>query len=109
MDKELLFKSRLGEADVELPGLGVVRVRGLTREEMLHAPKAEDEPLLMERYMLATALVDPVLTQDEVARWQSVSPADEMTPLVHKINELSGIGKPAEKAAYEAFRSQSGS
>jgi hypothetical protein len=105
VDKDLLFKARLPEDDVEIPGVGTVRVRGLSRHEMLVAGRQESRGVeAMERLMLHFAMVDPVLTEDEVARWQKCSPANELSPVVTRINELSGIGKDAQKEAYKSLR-----
>ena len=109
-DKELLFKPRLPEADVDVPGIGTVRVRGLTRTEAMSTTRgikseadATERRALIERRMLAIGLVDPVLTEDEVRRWQDASPAGELEPVTDKINQLSGNTPTAEKEAYVEF------
>lgn len=108
MDKEALFAARLPEADVEIPGVGTVRVRGLSRHEMLTAGRSESKGVeAMERIMLSYGMVDPQLGEDDVARWQKASPAAEIMPVVSKINELSGIGRDAQKEAYKSLRSGS--
>lgn len=105
MDKEALFQPRLPEAEVEIPGVGTIRVRGLSRYEMLTAGRQESKGVLaMEKLMLHFGMVDPALTEDEVGRWQRCSPASEVSPVVAKINELSGIGKDAQKEAYKSLR-----
>jgi len=99
VDKEALFTPRIEQDKVELPGVGTVIVRGLTRWELLTAGKVADKgPLYMERAMLAFAMVDPKLTEDEVARWQKASPGAEMMPVIQKINELSGVTQGASKS-----------
>lgn len=104
MDKNALLARRLGTtAEVPIPGVGTVRVRGLSRQELL-GTDTSTSALVMERRMLALALVDPQLTEDEVAEWQASSPAEEITPVVHKINELSGIKSGAVRAAYKRIR-----
>lgn len=106
MDKDLLFRPRLPEDDVEIPGVGTVRVRGLSRQEMLDAAKGheDDDSLGMEREMLAYAMLDPKMTVDDVARWQQVSPASEINDVLNRVNALSGIGPGAAKRAYKSVR-----
>lgn len=104
IDKELLFKSRLPEADVEVPGIGIMRVRGLSRTEALHCRDTSDI-VTVERRMIALGLVDPVLTEGEVKRWQENSPASELEELTLRISELSGMTEGAAKAAYKEFES----
>ena len=112
MDKELLFKPRLPEADVEIAGVGTVRVRGLTRDEVMVVRKATDtaenmdgpRALVLERKMLAAAMVEPTLSEAEVGRWQKAAPAGELEPVVLKVQELSGMLDDAPKEAVKSLR-----
>lgn len=106
MDKELLFKPRLPESDVEVPGIGVVRVRGLSRIEAMHV-QAANGPEAIERRIMALGMVDPALTEDEVRQWQKASAAGEIEAVSKKIAELSGLLPGAEKEAYKSLRDES--
>lgn len=99
IDKEQLLKSRLGEADVEIPGVGTVRVRALNRDEAFKM-KGSDDPLVVERRMIAAGMVSPEMTVDEVKAWQIAAPAGELEPVSDKIAELSGMTSGAAKEAY---------
>lgn len=103
VDKGALFAARLPQADVEIPGLGTVRVRGLSREEMLNSDAGELPTLLAERRLLAKGMVDPAMTEDEIALWQAASPAMEINIVSAKINELSGISAGVAKEAYKSL------
>lgn len=96
MDKELLFKPRLDERDVVLPAVGTVRVRGLSREEVLSI--REDRGVDFERRMLATGMVDPALTYDEAGRWMAAATAGEIRPVTEAILQLSGLAQGADKS-----------
>lgn len=108
MDKELLFKPRLAEEDVNIPGVGTVRVRALSRAEVLMVRKATDlagdvdgpRALVLERKMLAAAMVEPALTESEVGRWQQASAAGELEPVTEAIQRLSGMLPNSAKEAY---------
>ena len=109
-DKELLFKSALPEAEVEIPGKGTIRVRAMTRAEVLKirsAVKDEADAIKrqaeIERKMLAVAVVEPDLTEDDVRRWQEASAAGEIDLVSDKVTELSGMGEGADKEAYVEF------
>nr|UXE44749.1 hypothetical protein Hi04_10k_c361_00013 [uncultured bacterium] len=98
MDKSALFADRLPEAEVEIPGVGIVRVRGLTRAEVLKVRKATDSEnmdgdraLVLERKLLAKAMVDPELTEAEVGQWQEKATPGELEPVIEKVQELSGL------------------
>lgn len=103
--KDLLLAKREtdGEA-VELPGLGVkVRVRGLTRAEALRVVGQEMTAAESERKLLALALVDPVMTEDDVRQWQKVAPAGELQPVEEAIRRLSGLGASVVKEEIQRF------
>lgn len=108
MDKARLFEERMPREDVEVPGIGKVTVRAMSRyEQMLIGKTSNGDPLVFERKTLAVTLVDPELTEDEVERWQKAAPAGEMGYLLKTVNRLSGLdkeAKEAQKAAFEAFR-----
>ena len=107
MDKELLFKPRLPEADVDVPGIGMVRVRGLNRAEAMQVQSAKGTEAT-ERVILALGMVDPELTEAEAGRWQKAAPAGEIEPVSRKIAELSGMVEGADKEAYKSVRDGAG-
>lgn len=97
---EILADALLGE-DLEVPGLGVVRVKGLNRVEAIAAGRAGDS-MAIEAAMLAAGLVEPALTAEEAAAFQRAKPAKVVEIISDKITELSGLGKRAAKAAYKS-------
>lgn len=104
VDKKQLFKARLPEEEVDVPGVGTVRVRALSRAEAMKLRKlASSSVEVIERKMLALALVDPVLTEDEVGQWQEASTAGELEAVSNKVSELSGMTDGAAKEAYKEF------
>ena len=122
MDKATLFKSRLPEDDVEIPGVGTVRVRALNHKEAIHVQGAEDTPGERERRLLAQGLVDPMLMDPvrlhdlgdkpcvkcaEAGQWQKAAPADELVPVMERITQLSGMGDKAAKEAFKEFETDS--
>lgn len=102
-------ESGMPEEDVEIPGVCTVHVRGLSRGEvfMLRKLTAEDEDAFEVR-MLSRSMVHPPMTEDEVRAMRKVSPAGELEDLTEKVRLLSGLGKPAEKAAMVSFRDEPG-
>lgn len=104
MDKSKLLAARTGtesgmpEADVDVPGLGTVRVRGLSRFEVMVMKKSTDteniegtRALVIEQKLLSMAMLDPVLTEDEVKTWQKTAPPGELDAVSLKVQELSGL------------------
>lgn len=108
MDKELLFKPRVPEADVDIPGIGIVRVRGLTRAEAMIIQSVKGTEAI-ERKMLHFAMVDPKLTEAEAGMWQKASTVGELEAVTRKIQELSGMGEAADRAAYKSLGDESDS
>jgi len=108
VDKIALMTERLPRDEVDIPGLGTVTVRGLSRYELLLAGKAgTDDLVASERRLVSMGMVDPEMSEDDVAAWQKCSPAGEIAPVVLKINELSGITREASKEAYKSLRDES--
>jgi hypothetical protein len=103
MDKATLIGGAglLPQQDVEIPGKGIVRVRALTRAEMLSFGDGLSV-LELERKMIAKGMVEPAMTEADVETWQASSPVGEMTPVIHKINELGGIQRGSDKTAYKS-------
>lgn len=108
MDKSTLLAPRAGTAsgmpedDVEIPGKGTVRVRGLSRVEALLAVKIDDLQT-RERKTLTFGMVDPALDEREAGEWMKVSPYSEIEPVVTRILELSGLVPESAKEAYKEF------
>lgn len=99
--KRAATPSGMPEDDVDVPGQGTVRVRGLSRAEQLLTVKQGDidaagnpditRVQAIEGRMLAMAMVDPEMSEDEVATWQGCGGSNEIEPVVEKIQELSGL------------------
>lgn len=106
VSKTDLLKKRFGEEEVEVPGVGKVRVRGLTRGQALKIEGKEMQVAEMERFLISTAMVEPSLTEDEVEQWQNNTLAGELQGVVEAIVRLSGMEQAAGKAAYQQFRGE---
>ncbi|MDN5749866.1 MAG: hypothetical protein L0H64_15320 [Pseudonocardia sp.] len=109
ISKADLLARRFGVEDIEIPEVGTVKVRPLSRAEALNLQGKEMTVEEMERHLLSLALVEPNLTYDEVAQWQQNSPAGEIEPVADAIVRLSGMNKAAAKEAVQRFRGQHGS
>ncbi|MEH1013048.1 hypothetical protein V6U90_08045 [Micromonospora sp. CPCC 206060] len=104
VSKEALFAPRLPEDDVEIPGVGTVRVRGLSRAEVLKVQrlgKAE-----RDAHMIALGMVDPPMPVTDVQRWAEASPAGEMEAVSRRIGELSGVLEGAQKSGLRDVRDE---
>jgi hypothetical protein len=104
-DVDTLLAPRLPEEDVPLAGLGrSVRIRSLSRLEVLRLKNQAMPVEVAERKLLALSLVAPVLTEDQVLAWQEASTAGELEPVTNAIMRLSGLESDAPKAAVKRFR-----
>lgn len=97
MDKAVLLKPRLTEEVVEIPGLGEVRVRALSRAEVMDLQEGRERrgQLGTEAWCLAVGLVDPVLTEEEATELLQASPGAELQPVVDAVFRLSGLSEVA--------------
>lgn len=99
ISKEALLGQKFGISSVEIPGIGTVKVRPLTRAEAIPFHGVETDYLELERKLLSIAMVEPSLTEDEVKTWQEVSPAGQLEVIVDRITEISGMKKDSAKTA----------
>lgn len=97
VDKAALLGRRIDEADHEIPGVGTVRIRGLSRAQALELRKIDD-PVIADRRLVVLGLVDPPMTEDDVRVWQENSRIHEIEGLTVAIGELSGQGEGAAKS-----------
>lgn len=108
MDKKILLakrKSLIDTREVEIEDVGTVVVRGLSRAVFLIAQKRyPDDILAQERYTLSFALVDPEMTEADIKVWQENSGPNEINEVALAVNELSGIGKGADKSSVSEVR-----
>lgn len=96
--KARLLSPRVETDEVEIPGIGTVKVRGLSRGEVFAVQKVAKGTGDMECKILARALIDPEMTEDEVRQWQDASPAGELERVSDRVNQLSGLSEGAEKS-----------
>lgn len=106
MEKAKLFEPRLPTQTVNIPNVGEITVRGITRfEQMVFSKAAAGDVTVFDRKQLAAAVVEPDLTEDEVQRWMEAAPAGEISIVVGIIGELSGTDREVKALQREAFRS----
>lgn len=102
MQKADLFVDLTEHEDVEI-SRGVVTVRGLSRYEIMLCARPELENLAKEQKQLNLAMLNPEMSEDDVARWQKVPGAfRDIQTVVEAVNRLSAVGKDAQKAAYKS-------
>jgi hypothetical protein len=104
VSKEDLLKARFGIEEIEIPGVGTVKVRALSRAQAMQLRDKEMTVAEVEQKLLAWAMVDPVMTMTDVQAWQENSPAGELQPITEAITRLSGMETSAPKQAMRDFR-----
>lgn len=87
--------------------VGTVRVRGLTRSEVLRLNGSKDAGRLTaeawEHQVLHLALVTPAMTVDEVAAWSAKSKVNGVLgDIADAVYELSGLKKGADKSGVDS-------
>lgn len=108
MDKESLKKPRLREEEIELEGVGTIRVRALNRAEVLKVNNVKMPITKMEQLLLSMAMVDPAMSEEDVKEWQEASGAGEIEKVTEVVQRLSGLVKGADKSdvSYDGERSE---
>lgn len=98
VSKEDLLAKRFGVTEFDVPELGTFRIRPLTRAEALEIKDKEMPVAVAEQRILSRAVVDPELSEEDVAELQRNLPAGLLEPLVDRIASLSGMKKEATKS-----------
>lgn len=84
--------------DVTLLNGSKVKVRGLTRFELILNGKGTEDPLVIERRNVATCMVEPTMTEAAVEKWQKSSAPGDLARVTVAIRDLSGLGEGAGKS-----------
>jgi len=85
--------------DVQLPSGAVVRLRGLSRFELLNNGKGTEDPLEVEARNVKACLIEPKMTIDQVRAWQRVAVAGgDFQTMSKVIRRLSGLDEGAQKS-----------
>jgi hypothetical protein len=92
-------RASINEEDYELPEVGWIRIRAISRSEFLAAQKRYGDDMgAQERFILSRAVIVPTVTEAIAGQWQEASGIQEINKLATKINEMSGLGKGADKS-----------
>jgi hypothetical protein len=105
VDKAALLAPRLPEDDIEIPGVGTIRVRALSRAEAMKVQRlpAKDR----DAHQIALGMMDPPMSVDDVKQWAAASPAAEMEAVSRRIAELSGVlTEGAQKSGVPGVRDE---
>ena len=108
----LLAGGDLGEGTAKVEThAGVVTVRALTRSEVLRLNTGRELGVIdvagFERQMVAIAMVDPVMTEDDVKVWQDHERAGgALADITDKISDLSGLAQGAQKSGVQGAGDQ---
>lgn len=106
VDKHALMAPRLPEDDVEIPGVGTVRVRALSRAEAMSVQRLAKKD--QDVHTIALGMMDPPMSVDDVQRWAEASPAGEMEAVARRIAQLSGVlTEGAQKSGVPGVRDES--
>jgi hypothetical protein len=107
---EDLTAGDLGDGeDLTLPSGKVVRLRGLSRHELMFNGKGiKDDNALIEARNVVACLVVPKLTLAQVQAWQRNSSAGgDFKVLSEAIRERSGLTEGADKSDVREIRDES--
>lgn len=104
---DALLAAGVPEGTAEIKGVGIVKVRGLTRAE-LHLLGQKDggnpKPETSDIFYFTHGMVEPKITEAQArAIFKSVG-FGVLIPVIAKISELSGVSKDDQKAAYKSLR-----
>lgn len=99
---ELTAADLMEESDARTKDGKLVRVRGLTRGEVLVMQTLRSKGIIKdeaqwEQLLLHKAMIKPEMSEQQVAAWHK-GPAANMQPVVLRVEELSGMREGAQKS-----------
>jgi hypothetical protein len=105
VSKDDLLKPRIGEGDLTVPDVGTFRIRPLTRAQAFEVQELREVSVLdAENLLISYGLVEPAMTQDEVARWAECAPGGELAAVSMGIGKVSGMMPGSGKESYKSVR-----
>ena len=92
------------QEDFTLPASGrVVRIRPMTRAEVLAINGKDLDLAAREQRYISKAMVEPRVTVALAKHWQETGHAGDIGELVDRIGTISGLTRKGEKAAAKEF------
>lgn len=101
--KAIMSSGDLAEEDLVTVRGVKIRVRGLTRLQVMQLRKIVDKPVY-EPTVLHFGLVRPEMDTSQATEWSKAAPAGEIEQVIDKIFNLSAMGDDAGKDAYKSVR-----
>lgn len=98
LTRDQILARKTGRGTVTLSDGGTVAIRALTRDEALAVrdlPSVADQ----DNFIIATGLVNPAMSVDDVAAWAANDAAGDLAAVSEGIAELSGMTAKSGKAA----------
>lgn len=102
LTRDQILARKAGHEQVPL-GTGFVVVRGMTRKEA-HRSRECDGEEEAEIFGVATCLVDPKMSIEDVRAWFEGDASGEVQPIVERILQLSGMMEGQGKEATKSVR-----
>lgn len=103
IDRDRLLKPRLPEEDYDIEGVGTIRIRQLSWRECVELQGTGDAKKVTAK-VLSLALVDPVLSPEDVEVWMEAAPGGEIEALSRRITMWSGLREDAQKSGDKESR-----
>lgn len=104
ISKDALLNFSFGVEEFMIEGLGMVRIKALTRAQALSVRGVDMEFAVMEQTLISYAFVEPKLTIEDVKRIQESTPAGLLEPVTDRIAKLSGMKADKPKELMKTFR-----
>lgn len=102
LSRDELLNRLMPRAEVKLPGLGTVCVRGLSRAMVVQVQESPQEVAALEALVLHLGLADPSLSLEDAATLRLNLTTEEVILLIGEIKRLSGLGEGQAKAEYKS-------
>lgn len=104
LTRDQILARKTGKGTATLPDGSTVKIRALTRDEILTMHGDYETPGERDSYIISRGMTDPALTFDEVQDWAAVADAGDLVAISEGIAELSGLKEKAGKGRTSTSR-----
>jgi hypothetical protein len=105
--EELLASASVPTEDYDMPRVGLIKLKGLTRQESLEVGQAKNL-VEQDRLLIMHGIAEPKLNYKDVETLSATMSSGTLEEITQAIARLSGMLKESGRQAMDDFRPESG-
>lgn len=101
LTRDEILARKTGRGKATLPDGSEVQLRAMTRDEVYEAEEVDTKQgrAARDNFIISLALIEPKLSCADVAAWGANGGAGDLTCILERVAELSGLKQGADKSS----------